>query len=82
MIDEVYTAHRVEYCNGAFVGLSENGNPAKTVLTFMIQSAHGKYKDVVCVVPINKLDTGLLRVWLDKVMNALNDFFFGYCSIC
>ena len=75
-IDEVYTAQRVEYSNSAFVGLTEDGLPAKTVLTFMVQSIAGKYKDVVCLVPVNKLDTALLRSWFDKVLNALNDIFF------
>ena len=32
IIDEVYTAQRVEYCNGKFIGLTENGSIAKTVL--------------------------------------------------
>lgn len=76
MIDEVYTAQRVEYSNGSFVGLTEDGLPAKTVLAFMIQSLAGKYKDVVCLIPVNKLDTVTLRTWFDKVMDALDDFFF------
>ena len=76
IIDEVYTAQRVEYRNGAFVGLTENGLPATTVLTFRFQSIAGKYKDVVCLITVNKLDTALLRSWFDKVLNALNDIFF------
>ena len=76
MIDEVYTAQRVEYSNGAFIGLTEDGSPAKTVLVFMVQSACAKYKDVVCLVPINRLDSKLLRVWFDKVLVALHDIFF------
>ena len=36
MIDEIYTAQRVEYSNGSFVGLTEEGMPSKTVLTFII----------------------------------------------
>ena len=61
MVDEVYTVQRIEYTNGAFVGVTEDGSPAKTVLAFMVQSLHGKYKDVVCLVPVNRLDTVLLR---------------------
>ena len=34
LIDEVYTANRVEYQNGTFVGLTEDGACAQTVLTF------------------------------------------------
>ena len=76
MIDEVYTARRVEYSNGAFIGLSEDGVPARTVLTFMVQSTCDKNKDVACLVPINRLDTTILRIWFDKVMKTLDEIFF------
>ena len=75
MLDEVYAAQRVEYSNGAFVGLTETGIPAKTVLTFMIQSICGKFKNVVCLVPVDKLDTQLLKTWFHKVMESLDDIF-------
>ena len=42
------------------------------VFTFMVQSVCGSYKDVVCVVPINKLDTSILTAWFQKVMLALD----------
>ena len=75
MLDEVYTAQRVVYTNGSFIGVTEEGASAKTVLTFMIQSVKGKYKDVVCLIPIHKLSTALLWKWFDLVMSALNDLF-------
>ena len=75
MLDELYTAQRVEYTNGSFIGVTEGGASAKTVLTFMIQSVKGKYKDVVSLIPIHKLSTALLRKWFDLVMSALNDLF-------
>ena len=76
MIDEVYTAQCIEYSNGSFVGLTEEGAPAKTVLTFMIQSVCSKYKDVVCLLSVSQLDTALLQKWFKKVMLALDDLFF------
>ena len=60
MIDEVYAAPRVEYSNGAFVSVTETGFQEKTMLTFMIQSTCAKYNDVVCLIPLNKLDTTTL----------------------
>ena len=66
---------RVEYQNGIFVGLTEEGLPAKTVLAFMIQSTSSKYKDVVSLIPVNKLDLTLLSYWFEKVMKAINDIF-------
>ena len=76
LIDEVYTAQRVEYSNGSFIGLTEEGHPAKTVLAFMVQSICKSYKDVVCLVPTEKLDTKLLRFYFNLVMTALDEIFF------
>ena len=45
MVDEEYPAQRIEYTNGSFTGLTEEGRPAKTVLAFMVQSLFDKYKD-------------------------------------
>ena len=43
MIDEVSAAKRIEYSNGTFGGLIEEGEPAKTVLAFMVQSTCAKF---------------------------------------
>ena len=75
LIDEVYTAQKVEYENGKFIGMTSDGQIAKTVLTFMIQSISSKYKDVVCMVPVMNLTSKHLRAWFDKVMNALKEIF-------
>ena len=76
MNDKVYTAQKIEYSNGNFIGQTEEGKRAKTVLTFMIPSVSHKYKDVVCLLPINQFDSEFLKKWLDKVMVALNGLFF------
>ena len=66
----------MEYQNGTFVGLTEDGACARTDLTFMVQSVCQNYKDVVCLVPVEKLDTSILRCWFDKVMKCLDEIFF------
>ena len=57
LLDEVFMAKCVEYSDGSFGGLTEDGVPAKTVLAFMLQSICGKYRDAVCLIPVNKLNT-------------------------
>ena len=75
ILDEVYIAERVEYSNGSFIGLTENGTPAKTVLGFMVQSVCSNYKDIVCLIPVATLNTSVLQKWFTKVMTALHDIF-------
>ena len=75
LLDEMYTAQRVEYSNGSFVGLTEDGVPAKTVLAFVVQSIGGKYRDVVCLIPVNKLNTGTLSHWFNRVLKAISSFY-------
>ena len=74
MIDEIYTARRVEYSNGAFVGLTSDGKPAKTVLSFMVQSVSSHYKDIVCIIPVSRLSTQDLLKYFRKVMVDLEGF--------
>lgn len=75
LIDEVYTADRIEYSNGAYSGLTADGSPAKTVLVFMVQSISSKYRDVVCIIPIQRLTASDLRSYFDRVLVDLKDYF-------
>ena len=75
IVDEMYVAQRIEYTDRAFVGLAANGSSAKTVLSFMVQSVCSNYKDMVCLIPVLKLDTSILQTWLHEVLVALHNLF-------
>ena len=72
MIDEVYTSARIEYQNGEFVGLTENGSCAETLLVFMLHSLCSKYKDVVKLIPVSKLTAAEMKTAFDLVMVELH----------
>ena len=75
LIDEVYTAQRIEFSNGEFVGYTSDGIPAKTVLTFMIQSTCSKYKDVVYLVPVFRLTSDTLYNEFISVVTQIDSLF-------
>ena len=47
LVEKVDTPERVKQSNGAFVGLTEDGLPANTILAFVVQSLAEKCEDVV-----------------------------------
>ena len=70
---------RVEYSSGTFYGY-ENQNVTKTLLCFMIKSVGGKYMDMVCMSPIDKLDSDILHsMWLN-VLEKLTEIGFDVVS--
>ena len=73
LIDEIYTAKRIEYSNGCFYGITENGEKAKTVLVFMLQSLQCKYRDVVKLVPTDLLTVSFLHKHFETVMEAIKN---------
>ena len=76
IIDEIYTASRVECVGGKLIGVTEDGNLSKTILAFMIQSLHGKYRDVVKLVPVENLTTDVLLAHFNAIISSLSDVFF------
>ena len=75
ILDEVYSSKRVEYSNGTFFGY-ENGTVTKTLLGFMLKSVGGKYMDIVCLFPIDKLDAEILYSMWKNVLKEVTEIGF------
>lgn len=73
LFDEVYTAAKVEYQNGEFVGLTEEGTVAKTLVVFMVRSLIGKFKDVIKLIPTSKLTAETLYDCTENILRELGD---------
>ena len=72
LIDEVYCAKQTEYSNGKFFG-NEDGDSSKTILSFMLKSVASKYRDMVALIPINKISADLLKSLHTKVVNVVSE---------
>uniref|UniRef100_A0A0K2V9V0 Putative LOC100214709 [Hydra vulgaris] n=1 Tax=Lepeophtheirus salmonis TaxID=72036 RepID=A0A0K2V9V0_LEPSM len=70
MIDEVYSAQRVEFVRGKFLGCNDN-QTTKTVFIFMIKSAGGKYMNVVSLVPLAKMNAEFIYNQYTPIMKTL-----------
>ena len=67
LIDEVYTQKKVEYVNGKFYGL-EDGRLTKTLLSLMIRSVGGSYRDIIAMCPISNLNAKLQHdIWFKNI---------------
>ncbi|KAG1651616.1 THAP domain-containing protein 1 [Nymphon striatum] len=84
MIDEIYTASRVEYSSseGKIIGLTTDNNVAGTILTFMISSIAGQYRDVVSFYPINGINAKKLHVSCLEVLKYLDEIGYNVTVLC
>ena len=71
IIDEIYVANKMEYSNGKFFGLKD-GSFISTILCFMVRSCCGKFRDVVGMYPIVKLNVSVLNSAFDEVMSLVH----------
>ena len=76
IIDEIYTAARIELHNGRFIGMTEDGNVGKTVLAFMVESLTSKYRDVVKLIAVDSLSSQQLRRYFDILLSSLDEYVF------
>ena len=69
---QVYTSQRVEYSGGSFFG-QESDAPTRTLLSFLIESMHGQYQDMVAMIPVVTLDWKILLSTFYKVFESLEE---------
>ena len=78
-MDEVYSSKRVEYSGGTFYGY-ENQTITKTLLGTMIKSVGGKYKDMVAMFPIAKIDADLINNLWHNILKDVTEI--GFDVVC
>ena len=73
LVDEVYTAQRIEYNDGYFVGLTNKGKPAKTCICGAVSD--WKIQRYCLFSASIQIDTVILHYWFDFVLDALDTLF-------
>ncbi|XP_055928711.1 uncharacterized protein LOC129959843 [Argiope bruennichi] len=70
-----------DYKGGNISGFSYNSeNAATSVVTFMINSISSSYKDVVHILPVNKIAADVLHAFIKKIIIGLENI--GFKVIC
>jgi hypothetical protein len=84
LFDEIYVYQRLDYAQGHFYGLSENGlEPCTSVLCFMIKSLASKYEDVISMIPITGMSITILeRHFKPALQLAIDAGFYVVGSTC
>lgn len=80
ILDEVYCAKRVEFAGGKVFGL-EGESASKTLLCFMITSIAGRYRDMVAMHPISKIDFQVIEKNFLQVLGAVTDIGFDVVGV-
>ena len=74
VFDEIYINKLIDYADGKFLGLSEDGkSPASSVLCFMINSVASKYCDVVRLIPLSGLTIDKLDKYFHDTMKLVQE---------
>ncbi|XP_055928146.1 uncharacterized protein LOC129959352, partial [Argiope bruennichi] len=80
-IDEMHVKPYFDYKGGNISGFSYNSeNAATSVVTFMINSISSSYKDVVHILPVNKIAADVLHAFIKKIIIGLENI--GFKVIC
>ena len=80
LIDEVYVAQKLEFHGGKLYGYMDD-KPAKTVLTFMVSSLYGKYRDVVAMYPQCSLSAKEIKEYFFRMLPMLMEIGFSVAGL-
>lgn len=82
-IDEIYTKKQLSYIAKCLYGFAENrdGELAKTVLGFMINSVYGHMKEIVSLIPVSNISGEELNDYTKNIIYKLQSIGFKIISI-
>ena len=84
IVDEMYIKSEVSYGSGKLHGFADNSNdtvPATTMLTIIVQSLCGNYRDVVAFFPVKCLTGDDQTRYLKEAIFVLEHVGFSVCCI-
>jgi hypothetical protein len=82
MVDEIHIKPYMDYKGGNLVGSAyDSQNLATTAHVFMIQSLLSPFKDVVQILPVNRMDAHKLFKFLEIVILGLQNCGFEVVAI-
>lgn len=72
-IDEIHIKESIDYKNGSISGVAKNkvNETAKTVVTFLVSSCFGSFKEVVRLVPVKQLTGSYLADIASNVLKQV-----------
>ena len=79
VLDEVYTDQKVNFIGGNFDGLNEDGF-TKTLLSVMLRSLCGKYRDMIAMIPTVSLKSEKMGKVFKQVLKGVTEIGFTVCA--
>jgi hypothetical protein len=67
--DEIYVFETLDYCNGRFIGMAEDGKAkTTTMLCFMIHSLSSPYCDIIAMIPLHGISIASLEKYFHNAL--------------
>ena len=79
VLDEVHTDQKVNFIGGSFDGLNEDGF-TKTLLSVMVKSLCGKYRDMIAMIPTVSLKSEKMLEVFNNTLKGVTEIGFTVCA--